>query len=458
MALTKRLFANNVRTTLAGSISAVDLTITFATGAGATMPNPNNANGEYFEITLQDAATGTLNEIIAITAMTGDIGTIPSGGRGKQGTSAKAWNAGDTAFLAVTKGAMEDYVQPSSLQSGSYLYAAAGGTADAITATFTPAIAALTDGMAVYVDAASANTTTTPTFSPNGLTAHTIVKNNAQALVAGDIAGAGHILHLVYRLGAAKWELLNPAGTVSTASLGSVSGKSKNLVVTTTGTSATITITADEVAVRDTSYNFKTLNTISLSVSGASSLDTGALAASTWYALYVIYNPTTLTTAGLLSLSATSPTLPSGYTYFAKIGDIRTDSSGNKYPLSMTIKGTSAQYKVAAGSNVAAALAMASGILGAPGTPTWSAVAVGNFVPATAKKINLAFFSQGSSSAAPNNAYGAYQSPTNAPPWQWAPGTLLSKADLAAFVLESANIYVASTEANFRVFCLGWEY
>jgi len=214
MALTKRLFANNVRTTLAGSISTVGLTITFATGSGATMPNPNNANGEYFEITLQDAATGTLNEIIAITAMTGDIGTIPAGGRGQQGTSAKAWNAGDTAFLAVTKGALSDYIQPAAIQEGQYTYADASGSTTAYTAVFNPAIAILTDGMTLSVDtgAVGTNTTTTPTFSPNGLTAHTIVNQGNIALAIGDLP---KLAHIQYDSTISSWVLLNPLVTNS---------------------------------------------------------------------------------------------------------------------------------------------------------------------------------------------------------------------------------------------------
>ena len=91
------------------------------------------------------------------------------------------------------------------------LYAAAGGSADAITATYSPAVTALVAGVTLYLRAASANATTTPTFSPNGLTAKTIVKINNQALVAGDIAGAGHILILQYDATNGVWELANPA-------------------------------------------------------------------------------------------------------------------------------------------------------------------------------------------------------------------------------------------------------
>lgn len=88
--------------------------------------------------------------------------------------------------------------------------AAAGGTADAITATFSPALT-LADMTMCVVIAGAANATTTPTFAPNGLTAHTITKKGGQALAAGDIAGATMACLLEYNLANTRWELLNPA-------------------------------------------------------------------------------------------------------------------------------------------------------------------------------------------------------------------------------------------------------
>lgn len=90
-------------------------------------------------------------------------------------------------------------------------YASAGGTADALTGTYAPVVPALVNGLTLYVRAASANTTTTPTFAPNGLTAKTIVKGANRALEVGDIDGAGHWLELQYDATLAKWVLLNPA-------------------------------------------------------------------------------------------------------------------------------------------------------------------------------------------------------------------------------------------------------
>jgi hypothetical protein len=72
--------------------------------------------------------------------------------------------------------------------------------------------------------------------------------------------------------------------------------------------------------------------TVDITASGANGLDTGAEASDTWYYLFIIYNATTTTTAGLMSTSATSPTMPSGYDYKALVGAIRNDDSSVLVP------------------------------------------------------------------------------------------------------------------------------
>jgi hypothetical protein len=90
-------------------------------------------------------------------------------------------------------------------------WAVAGGSADAITATYSPAVAALTDGLTLQFRASAANATTTPTFSPNGLTAHPITKYGGMALVAKDIPAALAECLVVYNLANTRWELLDAA-------------------------------------------------------------------------------------------------------------------------------------------------------------------------------------------------------------------------------------------------------
>lgn len=99
--------------------------------------------------------------------------------------------------------------------------AVAGGTVDAITATFVPVIAVLANNIEVIVEAAGANTITTPTFAPDGLPAKTMVKGSNTALIVGDIPGADFKMHLVFDATLDKWVFLNPINP-STLSAGSV--------------------------------------------------------------------------------------------------------------------------------------------------------------------------------------------------------------------------------------------
>lgn len=78
-------------------------------------------------------------------------------------------------------------------------------------------------------------------------------------------------------------------------------------------TLTSITVTADEVWVKDIDNNPEVLTTINTTVAFADVLDTGALAASTWYYVWLIYNGTT--SRVLISMSFTAPVMPDGYTH-----------------------------------------------------------------------------------------------------------------------------------------------
>lgn len=120
------------------------------------------------------------------------------------------------------------------IQSSALQVAAADGTADAITAAYTPAITALTDGMVLHIRAAGANTVVAPTFTPadGTIAAKSIVKGNNLPLVAGDIAGAAYWAELQYDVTLDKWVLLNPAtgvlGTLQVATAGEAQAQTEN--------------------------------------------------------------------------------------------------------------------------------------------------------------------------------------------------------------------------------------
>ena len=124
-------------------------------------------------------------------------------------------------------------------QNAPIVPSAVGGTSDAITATYSPVPTALTNGMTFLVEAASANATTTPTFTPNSgtIAAATIVKGANQALVAGDIAGARHWVELQWDASLSKWVLLNPAFGVSVRQGAAMGSK----IATTSGTAIQFT-------------------------------------------------------------------------------------------------------------------------------------------------------------------------------------------------------------------------
>jgi hypothetical protein len=104
-------------------------------------------------------------------------------------------------------------------------------------------------------------------------------------------------------------------------------------ILSTAGGSSTMTIGAGQAT---DSTNAAVLNllaslnktTASWAVgSGVGGLDTGTIAASTWYHFYLIQRVDTGVVDGLVSLSATAPTLPANYTLKRRIGSGKTDGA-----------------------------------------------------------------------------------------------------------------------------------
>ena len=124
----------------------------------------------------------------------------------------------------------------------------------------------------------------------------------------------------------ANWEWINrptPTDVVGNALL------SKLIVKTNTGSPLSVVdITADVISVQGTVL-FSVSKTASKLVSGAGGLDTGTPLVSNWYAIHIICNEAGTLVSSLLSLSATSPILPSGYTRFRRVGWVRNNASGN---------------------------------------------------------------------------------------------------------------------------------
>jgi hypothetical protein len=87
----------------------------------------------------------------------------------------------------------------------------AGGTADVLTATFTPKLLELLDGQTISVRAVAANTVEDPTLKVEVFPTYTITKDGGQPLNPKDIAGDGFEALLRYNEAHTRWELMNPA-------------------------------------------------------------------------------------------------------------------------------------------------------------------------------------------------------------------------------------------------------
>lgn len=252
------------------------------------------------------------------------------------------------------------------------------------------------------------------------------------------------------------WWVFGTGQTLS--NLGLVGGL-RNLKASATGASATVTVTADQIALDSTAGAPPLLvNSVSVSpslaTSGANGLDTGTSATSTWYSVWVISNGTT--TAGLLSLSSTSPTMPSGYTYRRRIGWARTDASANKYPLAFSQAGSSINILVTSSAYYPL---MASGTAGTLSQTVYTPVPVAttSFAPPTASRILIKGGLTGASTSvvaysSTQDGWGGWDSITN-PPEFLCPDN--DSPNPVAFT--GGVIYWASNTTTGRLWCVGWE-
>lgn len=318
---------------------------------------------------------------------------------------------------------------------------------------------------------ASGTTTSSPvTISVAGIGAKNVYKDNGATLIgAGDFV-LNRQYYVAYNpflnSSAGGWVVINPGATSSAA--GSIKGTFSRLVNTWTS-NTTITIAADALSVSDGASTFTSLlnvsETLDSALSGAGGLDTGVLAASQLYGIYVIYNPSTLDVSSIMSTSLSVPTLPSGYTQYARVGTAWTD--GSKHFKGFVQRDHSFQYSV--GSNLTGLPSLVSGVSGSVTVPTYTAVSMSAVVPtAVASKVKLVLqaaslpFDKDGAIVAPNAGYGAWDSTTN-PPVMQTPTTqgvgsiVVSSTIIGEVVIESPNIYYASDSATTTLFCLGYD-
>lgn len=297
---------------------------------------------------------------------------------------------------------------------------------------------------------------------------------NASGVQAGSgdiVSGNNYVSQYRANLNSGNGGFITINSTLSNVS-SPVQGGYKNLVVTVSG-NTTVTPTADAVIVQNSSNGTVRIvsfapGACSTATTGANGLDTGSVAASTWYALFAIYNATTATAASLLSTSFSSPTLPSGYTYSARIGAVRTDGSTNL--LRTLQKNNRAQYVI--GTNPTSSVMIANATAGTFSltSPSLVAVTVTAVVPtatATAVVISAAanWKAAGASSVlvAPNTSWGGTNNGpqgTNGNIWPISLGSAADNTDQNATVrilLEATTVAWCANAAGGAISALGWE-
>ena len=93
------IFANFIKTTLAANVTSTATSIQLSSSANL----PVLSAGQILPITLNDAATGAVYEIVYCTAISGAVLTVT---RGQENTTAVAWLSGDTVFGSFTAGSV----------------------------------------------------------------------------------------------------------------------------------------------------------------------------------------------------------------------------------------------------------------------------------------------------------------------------------------------------------------
>ena len=376
-------------------------------------------------------------------------------------------------------------------------------------------------------------------------------KTNARSLVPTGIAGGGAWSSASFDFDASRvartavetrprnlavmwcikaWNAPINQGNIDVAALAAevqklkaLSGSSyQGLYVSASGTNALISVKARSLIVGKGSAA-QALNAVDLSINlqtiGLNGLDSGVLAASSWYSAWVVSNGTQVAgiaalmpavqcstivgSAVVTGIASTSsmrvgmpfggasfppgtfiksvdsssqitasvpalmtavdttlrfvfePIIPAGFNA-TRVSAFFTDATANRYPLSYVQAGRSSRYKVASGSNLASLPMMASGAMGT--ATALVAVSIFQFVPPTATGICLQLLgtTNSNSSAAPNASYiGGYIGP-NSPPLNSTGSTNTQHNTQGRFVLEEPRVYYWGAGAA-GLMCYGWE-
>ncbi len=259
------------------------------------------------------------------------------------------------------------------------------------------------------------------------------------------------------------------AGTYTfgtSANVGSVCG-AQGLTITNGGTPDTqITVTYDQLVMLNVVGNtpiyrlgpaatFTIDTTLGNVTSAANGMDGEVPPVADWINIWAIDNGTAA--AGLGATSATTPTLPAGYTYQCRIGAMHTVASALKRTYQA---GSRTQYKVTVGSNTAAYPIAQAGVYNAGGfnTAPYTLLSLATHVPPTATGAQLLLVNAPTggpgNAVSPNVGTGAANSATNSPPCA-NNASMNIQCDL---LLETAQtVYYAANAAGNALAVIGWK-
>lgn len=163
----------------------------------------------------------------------------------------------------------------------------------------------------------------------SGSSSAALKKTGNQDLVVGDLK-QGQIITVTYD--GTYFQLLSPSAKPIDAPVGIIgSGRMTKVKRNASTPASQIDITGDEFLLRDSNGRLYVTPSIAVTInasgSGANGSDAVISQATNSYHIYLIYNGTTV--SGLLSASATSPTMPSGYTYKALVGKVYNEATGS---------------------------------------------------------------------------------------------------------------------------------
>ena len=212
-----------------------------------------------FVLTLEKVSTNaygvqstTQREEVLVTARSTDTLTVPTGGRGYNGTVANTFDASDYAYLHVTSPIVErlrdilsvvaaqvntNVTDIDNIESGASFYAAATGASNAYAVTLSPAPTAYSAGLTVRFKA-NHTTSGAATLNVNGLGAVSVKRLDGVTDVTAEEIKSGQLLTVVHD--GTNFQMQSPPGRAGAGPEAAVYGAGSDGVLNVASGTTTI--------------------------------------------------------------------------------------------------------------------------------------------------------------------------------------------------------------------------